>query len=674
MASDPKPAAAAAVAAGAGRVATSTAGPEAAGPRPAAYPIETKGQDASAFIKQAAATLADLATVVYVDTSFLMWLTKGGQESRRQFLEWADSMGDRVHVPVWTYHEYYRHHTRNTIQSELGDEAKKLLDAAKQYAQVAKGYADDPLRAGHQPDTFDRELEQMVAKIKEVTDTGAMWDYVSATKQISDWMSRRLCRSKVVFELMDRLGEFGEARYTQDVPPGFRDRIKTDEPKLGSNKYGDLIMWEELLAHVGNQKTGAVVVLTRDRKEDWFAPSGEPRLNAQLRGMRGSEKWNPVPAPHPTLLIELRARTTAHDLTLLDSLYFGATLRQLKRTELSRLIAYSIDVRSSVYEDFSAKAAAAGAVVAARPEGNSLSRRRAGELRDSMASPLVGVALSEPVTEIRDALLGDLARADQAIDSVNESKVLSLIPDDAVLLGRMVASEAQKPTGQMAIVLCDKLLDDVLPILPPELACRVYAGMLNSAYFDDTGVLKSKPSTPGLQKLFALMRDQAYKTFVEVFAARIPRDGDRPLFVPTPSSVELKLVLTTNPLHAQVPAALARIAYEDRVLTRVSAANMQGNLRTLLGGESVVTVGGLLELASAYYGLPRHLLVAPGLDLTEERTIPDNLCFAASDDLETADEVAGDDEGLELAEPAAVEALGEEALENDSPLEDEQDE
>lgn len=583
-------------------------------------------------------------------------------------------MGDRVHVPVWTYHEYYRHHTRNTMRSELGDEAKKLVDAAKQYARIARGFADDPLRAGYQPDTFDRELEQMVGKVKEVTETGALWDYVSATEQISEWMSRRLCRSKVVFELMDRLGGLGEARYTQDVPPGFRDRIKTDEPKLGSNKYGDLIMWEELLAHVGSLATGTVVVLTRDRKEDWFAPSGEPRLNAQLRGMRGSEKWNPVPSPHPTLLIELRARTTARDLTLLDSLYFGAALHQLKRSELSRLIAYSIDVRSTVYEDFSAKAAAAGEVVAPRPEGNPLSRRRAGELRDSMTSPLDGVALSAFITEIRDALIGDAAGADAAINSLNEQRLLTLTVDDAAILGRIAASEARKPTGQMAIVLCNKLLDEVLPILPAELACRVYAGMLNTAYFEDSGAFKSKPSTPALQKLFGLMHDQAYKSFVDVFAARFPKAGDGPLFVPTSSSVKLKVAITTNPLHEQIPAVLARISYEDKVLTRVSAANMQGNLRALLHGNAVVTVKGLLELTSSYYGLPQHLLAAPGLDLTEERTIPENLCFAASDDLESADEAAGDDEPLPEIEPAVLEALGEDALDNDSPLEDEQDE
>jgi len=641
-----------------------------------AYPIDPAGQDAAAFIKQAAATLADPKTVVYVDTSFLMWLTKGGQESRRQFLVWADSLGDRVHVPVWTYHEYYRHHTRSTMRCELSNEATKLVDAANQYARIAKGYADDPLKAGYLPETFDRELDQMVARIKEVTETGALWDYVSATKQISEWMSRRLCRSKVVFELMDRLGDLGEARYTQDVPPGFRDRTKTDEPRLGSNKYGDLIMWEELLAHVGDKVAGSVVVLTRDRKEDWFAPSGDPRLNLQLRGMRGSQKWNPVPAPHPTLLIELRARTTARDLTLLDSLYFGATLHQLKRSELSRLIAYSIDVRSTAYEDFSVRAAAVGEAAPIRPDGNSLSRRRARELRDGMTSPLDGVVLSAAMTTFRDSLRGDAATADATIDALDREALVELATDDAVVLGRIAASEARKPDGQMATVLCNKLLDEVLPTSPAEVACLVYAGMLNTAYFEDSGALKMRPSTPALQKLFAQMRDPAYRSFVEVFAERFPKEGGRPLYIPNASALELKVVVKTNHLQEQIPAVLSRVSYEDKTLTRVSAANMPGNLRALLRGATVVTVGGLLELVSSYYGLPRHLLVSPGVDLNEQRTIPENLCFAASDDLESESEATDtpDDEVLEQIGAAALEDLGEEALEEDSPLEDDLDE
>ena len=58
-------------------------------------------------------------TNVSFDISFLMWLTTIGQEARAEFAEWTSSLGDWTHVPVWSMHEYYRHHTTGTLRSDL---------------------------------------------------------------------------------------------------------------------------------------------------------------------------------------------------------------------------------------------------------------------------------------------------------------------------------------------------------------------------------------------------------------------------------------------------------------------------------------------------------------------------------------------------------------------------
>lgn len=639
------------------------------------YPIEDDGQDASAFIKCAAAVLSDPTTLIYVDTSFLMWLTKGGRESRAQFLTWADALGDRVHVPVWTYHEYYRHHTRNTMRSALAVEATKLLDAASRYATLAKDYADDPFKAGFTVDAFDRQLEQMVKIVRDVTDTGKAWDYIGATKQISEWMSRRLCRSKVVFDLMDRLGDVGPTRYTQDVPPGFRDRTKKDSPKLGSNKFGDLILWEEVLAHLAKARAKNVVVLTRDRKEDWFAPSGVPKIGTELRNMRASQKWNPVPAPHPTLVIELRERTTAQDLTLLDSLYFGAALHELGRSDLERLIAYSLDIRSTAYVDFVNSLAREGKEAPKRPEGEPLSKGRARRLLDAMTSPLPQTPIGAAVMKIRDAVRGDVASADQFVDAFDEKALTALDIDDAALLGRVACADAQSAGGQISTKLCVRLLDELLPRVKAGIAGAVYAGMVHASYYEDEGNLKATPSSPVLQKLFSQMEVPTYKNVLGVFAERLPTDEGRPLFVPAADASSLEIILTTDSLQEQVPAVLKEIAFGGKTLTRTSGPGMPGNLRGLLQAKEVVSVEGLLELVATQYGLPRHLLIANVADLAEERTIPASLCFAAPEDLSSLTEAIDtpEDDVLNQIDEAGLAPLDEDLLDESPLLEDECD-
>ena len=55
----------------------------------------------------------------------------------------------------------------------------------------------------------------------------------------------------------------GEKRYVDEVPPGYRDVGKQ------SNKYGDLIIWKEILRFAGS-KNCSIIFISRDLKEDWI--------------------------------------------------------------------------------------------------------------------------------------------------------------------------------------------------------------------------------------------------------------------------------------------------------------------------------------------------------------------------------------------------------------------
>lgn len=639
-------------------------------PQPLSYPIGQSGSDATAFIQRASAILGDPSTAVYIDTSFLMWLTKGGADSRQQFFDWATTLGDRVHVPLWTYHEYYRHHNHDTLRSELDAEKKKLREATKNYVELAKTYADDPFKSGFSADAFHRELEDLQKKINEVTETAAKWDYERATTHVSEWMSTRLCRSKVVFELMEKLRQLGETRYTQDLPPGYRDRTKGDGKNKGSNKFGDLILWEELIAHIPRTGAKNVVVLTRDRKDDWFARADAPVIEDGLLRLRDKQRWNPVPAPHPTLVFELRERTNAVELLLLDSLYLGAVLHQTGDATLARLIAYSLGVRSTTYV---IKPPAALHAVSARPASAPLSLRTVRGLCESVTTSPSHAVPSPNVATLRARLIGDAPTVEGFINQFDQKQLLSLSLQDTAWFARLTADDALAPAMPMAQKMVVKLLE-LLPVMQADYAAALFAGMLASAYYEDGGP-RNVPQAWELQKLFGHLSVVEYSSVLRFIGEGLRAVRSSALFLPSDPPSLLKVRIIHDSLQEQTPIVLKQIALGERNLLTNVGAMSESNLRRILGGANSVVANDLLELVARHYGLPLGQLEIAGAEPNELRTLPAELGFIISTDVQTL-EAALDmesDAALDLTSVDAEDAPDEDKLEAQAFLEDDSD-
>ena len=67
----------------------------------------------------------------------------------------------------------------------------------------------------------------------------------------------------------------GQKRYEAKVPPGFADqKDKSDD----SRKYGDLVIWREILKFCQESKKQHVIFVTDDMKEDWWLIEKGKRL------------------------------------------------------------------------------------------------------------------------------------------------------------------------------------------------------------------------------------------------------------------------------------------------------------------------------------------------------------------------------------------------------------
>lgn len=71
--------------------------------------------------------------------------------------------------------------------------------------------------------------------------------------------------------------EEGELRYRNQIPPGYKDGPK----KEGIQKYGDLIIWKQII-DFASQKGKPIVFITNDVKDDWcyhYKRSNETRID-----------------------------------------------------------------------------------------------------------------------------------------------------------------------------------------------------------------------------------------------------------------------------------------------------------------------------------------------------------------------------------------------------------
>ncbi|TAH19113.1 MAG: hypothetical protein EAZ08_09565 [Cytophagales bacterium] len=87
--------------------------------------------------------------------------------------------------------------------------------------------------------------------------------------------------------------EEGEIRYRNRIPPGYMD----DDEKVGFQKYGDLIVWKEIIRNITFENQD-IVLVTNDMKEDWWQLSDKSRSNSpryelikEIFDMTGRSFW-----------------------------------------------------------------------------------------------------------------------------------------------------------------------------------------------------------------------------------------------------------------------------------------------------------------------------------------------------------------------------------------------
>jgi hypothetical protein len=594
--------------------------------------IPTEAETSTDFTNRAAGLLADPRTRVYIDTSFLMWLTKIGSSSRLQFFQWIDATcPSQVCVPVWAAHEYLRHHVTGTIVDELDLKAKEMADVAGKTYHYLRPFLDSSLGPG----IATAESQQVAARkalndLEELSEVAKRWRsrYREHANEVIGFINERVPSRTDVFTMLDGITALGEDRFDSRVPPGHQDRNK--KPKLtsgvgsgsdaehlvGSNRTGDLIFWKEVLNLASTDRARNVIILTNDQKNDWQLGGRESPNEADLRDMKS--KWRPLPLAHPMLCLEANIEAQVQHVMLLDTVYLGVLLQRTATEKTKSFVDVAIvpDPLGILTEQESRKAKARAykaeeAALNAPPADESGPFRFEDNLQlvdshPAMYRAWIGTKKSltagSPVATLLENIQEAVINSRSVADLLTRENVGGFDNGMLVALGRSLHDQCVAGTLGNPEALTDLL--SILKTLPPKTASNLFLGFLGSMYFDhEKNAARLPPASPVSELIFDLQKSRLAAIPIGVIRKAFTAAAQHPLYLPNIDTPAVEITLDHVP-DADGELILGSVMIAGTEVFSAAQKDPILNLMTVFGGRTAVSGKEILEMACNRFAIP----------------------------------------------------------------------
>ena len=228
-----------------------------------------------------------------VDANVVLNLYRYSTDTRRELERTLTQIKDRIFLPHRAAEEFLRNRLQVTASQakeytkaidDIGDLRARLSDK-KRHPFIAN--ADLP-KFAEMAAKLVTDLQAQQASLLNRLANDEVLEFVESTFANSTGMPLS------AEELAGLIAE-GEDRYKNEVPPGYRDG-KKDNSGDPNRKFGDLIVWKQIILHA---KTAArpIVFVTDDVKDDWWLEqSGKtigprPELRAEFLREANQEFW-----------------------------------------------------------------------------------------------------------------------------------------------------------------------------------------------------------------------------------------------------------------------------------------------------------------------------------------------------------------------------------------------
>jgi len=206
------------------------------------------------------------------DANVLLNLFGLSKEATEVWFEGLEKLGDRIFLPYQAASEFHKHlldkpalvikdtevdlfdcfnQIKNKLEQNLQhhnplNNSKQIQDARQScLAQIKACEATLNTEFERWKADYSKDCNAVKERLAGLF-TGTKIGTAPTSQQIRDWCAR------------------GADRYSQNIPPGFKDADKKE-----GNKYGDLFIWYELM-QLARERNVGVVLFTYEEKSDWF--------------------------------------------------------------------------------------------------------------------------------------------------------------------------------------------------------------------------------------------------------------------------------------------------------------------------------------------------------------------------------------------------------------------
>lgn len=247
-------------------------------------------------------------SVFVFDTSAIGALYGLIPSSQEVMMEILNKFADRTWIPAQVLYEYRKNREKMIMnpceehyQNPKAVVNNSLIDNFDIYL---KDFENEDFHPNMSPEALDKlkafrnELNNTLKEVKRIikAEHSKQKERISKIKEddkILDAIDNLPHGNPFISSEILEIIKEGELRYRNSIPPGYKDR----DEKKGTQIYGDLIIWREVLRYAKDNKKD-VIFICDDVKEDWYLAdekkkSFTPRheLIKEFYDMTGQECW-----------------------------------------------------------------------------------------------------------------------------------------------------------------------------------------------------------------------------------------------------------------------------------------------------------------------------------------------------------------------------------------------
>ena len=219
------------------------------------------------------------------DTNVLLNLYRYQSSTRDQLLEVLTKLSDRIWIP----HHVALEFQRNRIKV-IADQNNRFFEVRKAVTSSTDGLRNElgklqlsqrhslinpePLTSG-----FDELAQKFLEELNEIQKKQQSLTSPDPIKEkIEDLFDGRVGKEPKDQKTLDEVYKRAEKRYASQIAPGYIDQNKDKKGPdehlhnglVYKKKFGDYLVWCQLLDHAKTSNDKSVIFVTDDGKEDWW--------------------------------------------------------------------------------------------------------------------------------------------------------------------------------------------------------------------------------------------------------------------------------------------------------------------------------------------------------------------------------------------------------------------